>query len=511
MRLTRACNSSARVGAAKLDARRVGARETGADARTSVRAETPLVRTFPRAPTRTALDARRPRPRPRPMRASTALSRVFSRAFARRPGSSRASLGGARAVDVSAAHGGSRRGAVCSRGVFARTCASEPGRRALASGWVDARALVVTNARGRPKSAGRGGGGRGKPSRKFDVPDEVREFNDDTPMKMNVKKKEKVVKVPKAEVTEQERVMLSAASGFEDYDDGAYGDGDADEDVAFEDMGTRELELADQGRGATVKNVEFVQACASLAGCPPPTLPEIAVIGRSNVGKSSLVNMLTNRKSLAKTSKNPGKTQTINHYRMTTGEGKFYLVDLPGYGFANAPEHLREKWAEFTREYLTKRESLITVLLLIDSTVKPQRLDLECLDWLGEAGVPVTIVFTKVDKKRKKGSGGTRVNPQENVEEFCREVSEYWDELPPMLYTSAVNAEGKRDVLNHIATLRQFFKKPLKENKLVQDAIAAGAPAPLADEDDADEDAFDDDDDDEIETFDDEDIEDDWN
>jgi GTP-binding protein len=340
------------------------------------------------------------------------------------------------------------------------------------------------------------------------VPDEVREFNDDTPMKMNVKKKEKVAKAPKVEMIERERVVLSAASGFEDYDDDAYGDGDEDEDVAFEDMGTRELELADQGRGATVKNVEFVQACASLAGCPPPTLPEIAVIGRSNVGKSSLVNMLTNRKSLAKTSKNPGKTQTINHYRMTTGDGKFYLVDLPGYGFANAPEHLREKWAEFTREYLTKRESLITVLLLIDSTIKPQRLDLECLDWLGEAGVPVTIVFTKVDKKRKKGSGGQRVNPQENVEEFCREVSEYWDELPPMLYTSAVNGEGKRDVLNHIATLRQFFKKPLKDNKLVQDAIAAGAPEPLADEDE--EDAFDDDDDD-VETFDDEDIEDDWN
>jgi len=291
------------------------------------------------------------------------------------------------------------------------------------------------------------------------------------------------------------RAAKEEKSGFEDLIDA---EEDEEEEEEEEELEERQLEIADQGRGAAVKDVEFVQACVNLAGCPPPTLPEIAVIGRSNVGKSSLINMLTGRKSLAKTSKNPGKTQTINHYRMTTGDGKFYLVDLPGYGFANAPEHLREQWAEFTREYLTKRENLITVLLLIDSTIKPQRLDLECLDWLGEAGVPVTIVFTKVDKRRKRATGGTRVNPQENVEEFCREVSQYWDELPPMLYTSAVNAEGKREVLNHIATLRQFFKKPLKENKFMLEALAdeqPSRPEPLADEDE-DEDDDDDDDDD---------------
>ena len=269
-------------------------------------------------------------------------------------------------------------------------------------------------------------------------------------------------------------VVLETSDGFEDYAE----DYDDDDDEGA--LGVRTLELADQGRGANVKSCEFVQACVDLAGCPKPTLPEIAVIGRSNVGKSSLVNMLTNRKSLAKTSKNPGKTQTINHYRMTTGDGKFYLVDLPGYGYANAPEDLREKWAAFTREYLIKRESLITVLLLIDSTVKPQRLDLECLDWLGEAGVPVTVVFTKVDKRKKVGAG-KRANPAENVEEFCREVSEYWDELPPMLYTSSVNGEGKREVLNHIATLRQFFKKPLKEEVLAAVAPAAAASPIVAD------------------------------
>ena len=274
----------------------------------------------------------------------------------------------------------------------------------------------------------------------------------------------------------EDAVVLETSDGFEDYAED-YGDDDDDEDARWD---VRTLELADQGRGANVKSCEFVQACVDLAGCPKPTLPEIAVIGRSNVGKSSLVNMLTNRKSLAKTSKNPGKTQTINHYRMTTGDGKFYLVDLPGYGYANAPEDLREKWAAFTREYLIKRESLITVLLLIDSTVKPQRLDLECLDWLGEAGVPVTVVFTKVDKRKKVGAG-KRANPAENVEEFCREVSEYWDELPPMLYTSSVNGEGKREVLNHIATLRQFFKKPLKEEVLAAVAPAAAASPIVAD------------------------------
>jgi GTP-binding protein len=121
-------------------------------------------------------------------------------------------------------------------------------------------------------------------------------------------------------------------------------------------------------------------------------------VGRSNVGKSSLINMLTNRtkQGIAKTSKNPGKTQTINHFEMITGDGAWFLVDLPGYGFANAPEKARKKWALFTREYLLERENLLAVMLLIDSTIKPQKLDLECLDFLGENDIPVTIVFTKV-------------------------------------------------------------------------------------------------------------------
>ena len=230
-----------------------------------------------------------------------------------------------------------------------------------------------------------------------------------------------------------------------------------------------------QATGAIVKSVRFIQACVRVKDCPPPKHPEVAVIGRSNVGKSSLVNMLTNRKGIAKTSKNPGKTRTINHFEMITGDGTWYFVDLPGYGFANAPEEARRKWAEFTREYLLERPNLLSVMLLIDSTVKPQRLDLECLEFLGENNIPVTVVFTKVDKKRKIKSG-KRANPEENVEAFCREVSEYWDELPPMIFTSSKTGDGKQALLNHVATLRQFFREGMKgkpKNKFLEDVLKA--------------------------------------
>jgi len=217
---------------------------------------------------------------------------------------------------------------------------------------------------------------------------------------------------------------------------------------------------AQQAKGASVKSCRYLQSCVKVGDCPPPKYPEIAVIGRSNVGKSSLINMLTGRtkKEVAKTSKNPGKTQTINHFEMVTGDGTWYLTDLPGYGFANAPEKARKQWALFTREYLLERSNLLAVMLLIDSTVKPQRLDLECLEFLGENDVPVTVVFTKVDKKRKVKSG-VRARPEENVEMFCREVSEYWEEMPPMIFTSSKTGDGKQSVLNHVATLRQFFKE----------------------------------------------------
>ena len=222
---------------------------------------------------------------------------------------------------------------------------------------------------------------------------------------------------------------------------------------------------AGQAKGAQVKSCRYLQSCVRVKDCPPPRFPEIAVIGRSNVGKSSLINMLTNRKEVAKTSKNPGKTQTINHFEMVTGDGTWYLTDLPGYGFANAPEEARRRWALFTREYLLERENLLAVMLLIDSTIKPQRLDLDCLEFLGENDIPVTIVFTKVDKKRKI-KAGKRARPEENVEAFCREVSEYWEEMPPMIFTSSKTGDGKQSVLNHVATLRQFFKEGTKGKRM---------------------------------------------
>ena len=408
--------------------------------------------------------------------AASALARGARTSVARRA-AREPSRARARAVAVATTARG-RPGECGGGGAFAARAASHARAEASARGETTA-----TRARARGRGGGGGGGrgrggrgGRGGRARTRDAPRECRDFDDDVPAPARAKRRTTATgsDATRREGRAEDVVVLETSDGFEDYAE----DYDDDDDEGA--LGVRTLELADQGRGANVKSCEFVQACVDLAGCPKPTLPEIAVIGRSNVGKSSLVNMLTNRKSLAKTSKNPGKTQTINHYRMTTGDGKFYLVDLPGYGYANAPEDLREKWAAFTREYLIKRESLITVLLLIDSTVKPQRLDLECLDWLGEAGVPVTVVFTKVDKRKKVGAG-KRANPAENVEEFCREVSEYWDELPPMLYTSSVNGEGKREVLNHIATLRQFFKKPLKEEVLAAVAPAAAASPIVAD------------------------------
>jgi GTP-binding protein len=241
----------------------------------------------------------------------------------------------------------------------------------------------------------------------------------------------------------------------DDADDEYYED---DEDEEEDEEGYTELQLAKQAKAATIKSVKFISSVVRHQDCPQTKLPEVAFIGRSNVGKSSLVNMLTNRKNVAKVSKNPGKTQTINHYEITTGDGKWFLVDLPGYGFANAPEHLKKEWAKFTREYLLERKNLISVMLLVDSTVKPQKLDLEALEFLADNDIPATVVFTKADKKRK-AKGGKRATPAEHVEMFADEISEMFEELPPFVFTSANSGEGKKELLNHIATIREFMKK----------------------------------------------------
>jgi ribosome biogenesis GTP-binding protein YsxC/EngB len=258
--------------------------------------------------------------------------------------------------------------------------------------------------------------------------------------------------------TERDDVIIDG--GFDDVID-------EEEDDEF---GLTELELAKQAKAATIKQAEFISSVVRVEDCPKTKLPEVAFIGRSNVGKSSLVNMLTNRKSVAKVSKNPGKTQTINHYEITSGQGKWFLVDLPGYGFANAPEHLKKEWSKFTKEYLLKRKNLISVMLLVDSTVKPQKLDIEALEFLADNDIPCTIVFTKADKKRK-AKGGKRATPLEHVEMFAEEISDMFEELPPFIFTSANNGEGKKELLNHIATIREFMKDKSGKNDDFDDDV----------------------------------------
>jgi len=237
-------------------------------------------------------------------------------------------------------------------------------------------------------------------------------------------------------------------------------------------------------QNARVKSAEFIKSSVSFLQCPEEALPEFAVIGRSNAGKSSLINLITGRKSLAMISKTPGKTQTINHFRIISPDQPWHLVDLPGYGFARAPQHVQDQWIAFTKEYFAKRQSLLTVLLLVDSTVKPQQIDIECADWLGTREVPFTIVFTKMDKRRKL-KPGQRVDHHTNVDAFKQAlVEDGWDAdaLPPMLLTSSKARTGKSAILNHLAELRDLWrkqggKKEILRTKPLGSAAAAAAAA----------------------------------
>eukprot|EP00958_Prasinococcus_capsulatus_P004440 scaffold412_cov388-Prasinococcus_capsulatus_cf.AAC.14 len=156
--------------------------------------------------------------------------------------------------------------------------------------------------------------------------------------------------------------------------------------------------------GVTVKSVEYIISSVNVEGCPPAEedRAEFALVGRSNVGKSSLINMLTNRRDLAHTSKTPGKTRTINHFLVNKS---WYLVDLPGYGYAKVSKSDRETFLSFVKEYFLKRETLANVFVLVDSSIEPQTIDLDCIDWLGEHQIPFTIVFTKADKRKKLKKG----------------------------------------------------------------------------------------------------------
>jgi GTP-binding protein len=198
-----------------------------------------------------------------------------------------------------------------------------------------------------------------------------------------------------------------------------------------------------------IEQATFVISNTDYKKCPQPDKPEYAFIGRSNVGKSSLINMLTGKAALAKTSQKPGKTQLINHFLINDS---WYLVDLPGYGWAQASKADKEKWTQMTRTYLRHRENLLCVFALIDSRHEAQAADLSFLQWLGESQIPFAIIFTKADKQSK-----TRT--LQNVEAFKAKMLEFWEELPVSFTTSSVSNEGKEEILSYIGLLNETYSK----------------------------------------------------
>jgi GTP-binding protein len=189
-----------------------------------------------------------------------------------------------------------------------------------------------------------------------------------------------------------------------------------------------------------IKSAAFLLSNTDYRKCPSEDRPEYAFIGRSNVGKSSLINMLTEQKKLAKTSGKPGKTQLINHFIIND---EWFLVDLPGYGYAKASKTSRAKWEKFIVEYLTNREQLINVFVLLDARLEPQKIDLEFMNWCGEKEIPFSMVFTKIDKLSSSAL-------QKNLAKYKKEMKKYWDELPPVFTTSSESGFGREKILNYI-------------------------------------------------------------
>ncbi|WCJ31469.1 P-loop containing nucleoside triphosphate hydrolases superfamily protein [Euphorbia peplus] len=199
-----------------------------------------------------------------------------------------------------------------------------------------------------------------------------------------------------------------------------------------------------------IKDVVFVKSSARARDCPADDRPEFAILGRSNVGKSSLINSLVRKKEVALTSKKPGKTQLINHFLVNKS---WYIVDLPGYGFAKASGSARTDWSTFTKGYFLNRETLVAVLLLIDASVPPQKIDLDCAYWLERNNIPLTFVFTKCDKM--KGGKGTR--PDENIRNFQELIGQNYRQHPPWIMTSSVTGLGRDELLLHISQLRNYW------------------------------------------------------
>jgi len=203
-----------------------------------------------------------------------------------------------------------------------------------------------------------------------------------------------------------------------------------------------------------IRSAEFKCSNTRTDKLPPAVLPEYAFIGRSNVGKSSLINMLTQKKGLAKTSQTPGKTQLINHFLINEN---WYIVDLPGYGYAKSSKANRGEWERFIRYYLKNRESLQCVFTLIDSRLEPQKVDLEFCAWLGEHGIPFVLVFTKADKQSAHKT-------EQAVSGFRKAMLQYFEEVPPHFITSSESKAGRDEILDFVHDINGKFQKPILES-----------------------------------------------
>ena len=198
-----------------------------------------------------------------------------------------------------------------------------------------------------------------------------------------------------------------------------------------------------------IKKAEFTLSAPMVSMCPADNKPEYAFIGRSNVGKSSLINMLTNNKRLAKTSSTPGKTLLINHFIINN---EWYLVDLPGYGYAKRSKKEIDRLDQMIRGYILQREQLVNVFVLVDIRLEPQKIDLEFMEWLGLSSVPFSIVFTKADKL-------TAAKARQSVEAYKKVLLDTWEELPPIFVTSAEKKQGRDEVLDYIEQINRSLKE----------------------------------------------------
>lgn len=198
-----------------------------------------------------------------------------------------------------------------------------------------------------------------------------------------------------------------------------------------------------------ITSAEFIISNTDVRKCPAGNLPEYAFIGRSNVGKSSLINMLTGRKGLAMTSATPGKTMLINHFLINRN---WYIVDLPGYGYAKRGFKGQEQIKNIIESYILQRPQMTSLFVLIDSRHEPQSIDLQFIEWLGENGIPFALVFTKADKLK-----GGKLNS--NVTAYLKKLEEQWEELPPYFVTSSESRQGRKDILDYIETINREIKQ----------------------------------------------------